>query len=148
MKTRFEISSNDKQQQGGEEFSPDQDFGLALAEFKNSVHAWSDAAYHRPRQLSREVRTWSWKLAFGWALGCALVVGSVGGGLVERHHLNENARMQTLQHEAELQRQLRAEQAAKVSDEVLLADVDSDVSRQVPSALEPLAQMMGDDETR
>jgi hypothetical protein len=30
----------------------------------------------------------------------------------------------------------------------LLAKVDSDVSRAVPSAMEPLAQLMAEDETR
>jgi len=88
----------------------------------------------------------SWRLAAGWALGCALVAGSVSGGLLERHHRQDVARIAAEQRAAESERQLRQQQAAKVSDEVLLADVDSDVSRQVPSAMEPLAQMM--DETK
>ena len=33
-------------------------------------------------------------------------------------------------------------------EEDLLAKVDSDVSREVPSAMEPLAQMMSDDDTK
>jgi hypothetical protein len=33
-------------------------------------------------------------------------------------------------------------------EEDLLAKVDSDVSRQVPAAMEPLAQLMAADETR
>jgi hypothetical protein len=119
----------------------------ALKNFKSSVHAWSDAAYSRPRAWSREVRRRSWRLAVGWALGCALVVGSVGGGLLQRHHRLAVAQIALQQRMAEQQKQLREQQArAQVSDEVLLADVDSDVARQVPSALEPLAQMM--DETK
>ena len=46
-------------------------------------------------------------------------------------------------------KQLREQEArAKVTDEDLLADVDSAVSRQVPSAMEPLAQLMTEDETK
>jgi hypothetical protein len=121
----------------------------ALKNFKSSVHAWSDAAYSRPRAFTKEVRLRSWRLALGWALGCTLVAASVSGGLLERHHRLELARIAAEQRAAEQQKQLREHQArAQVSDEVLLAGVDSDVSRQVPSAMEPLAQMMADDETK
>jgi hypothetical protein len=48
--------------------------------------------------------------------------------------------------EAQRQRQLAANRARE--EEELLAKVDSDVSRQVPSAMEPLAQLMAEDETR
>jgi hypothetical protein len=120
----------------------------ALASFKASMHAWSEAAYSRPRTVTPTVRQRGWRLAAGWALGCVLVAGSVSGGLVERHHRIEAARMAAEQ-SAAAQRQLEEQEAqAKVSDEVLLAGVDSDVSRQVPSAMEPLAQMMQDDEVK
>ncbi|HEY1901159.1 MAG TPA: hypothetical protein VGG56_01935 [Terracidiphilus sp.] len=119
-----------------------------LKNFKSSVHAWSDAAYNRPRMMTREVRVRSWRLAVGWALGCVLVAGSVSGGLFERQHRLEMARLAAQQRAAEQQKQLREQQAATVSDEVLLAGVDSDVSREVPSAMEPLAQMMADDGTK
>jgi hypothetical protein len=126
----------------------DQDFELeqALHEFKSSVHAWSDAAYNRPRTLAREVRQRSWRLAVGWALGCLLVAGSVSGGLFERQHRIELQKIAAQQRAEEQQKLAHQQQAAGVSDEVLLAGVDSDVSRQVPSAMEPLAQMMSEDE--
>ncbi len=121
----------------------------ALKDFKLSVHAWSDAALSRPWTVAHEVRRWSWRLAAGWALGCVLVAGSVSGGLLERQHQKEQARVADQEREADRQTQLKEQHArAQVSDETLLADVDSDVSRQVPSALEPLAQMMGDDESK
>jgi hypothetical protein len=66
--------------------------------------------------------------------------------LLERHHRQEVARIAGEQRAVEQQKELRRQQAAMVPDEDLLADVDSDVSRQVPSAMEPLAQMM--DETK
>jgi ssDNA-specific exonuclease RecJ len=49
-----------------------------------------------------------------------------------------------------LQEQLAAQQRsqqARQEDEDLLAKVDSDVSRDVPAAMEPLAQLMVEDET-
>jgi len=145
MMKKFDDEAN-----GLKERAVDQeDLELALKDFKNSVHAWSDAAYRRPRAFTKEVRLRSWRLALGWALGCVLVAGSVSGGLLQRHHRVEQARIAAEQRAAEQQKQLREQQArAQVSDEVLLAGVDSDVARQVPSALEPLAQMMADDETK
>jgi type VI protein secretion system component VasK len=125
----------------------DADLQEALTDFKSSIHAWSDAAYSRPRAVTRGVQVRSWRLAAGWALGCVLVAGSVSGGLMERSHRAELARIASQQRAAEQLRQLQLQEQAKVTDEALLADVDSAVSRQVPSAMEPLAQM-DDDETK
>jgi hypothetical protein len=120
-----------------------------LKSFKLSVHAWSDAAYSRPRTVQQTVRRRSWRLAVGWALGCVLVAGSVSGGLFERQHQIELKQRADRQRAAEQRKQVQEQQArAQVTDEDLLADVDSDVSRQVPSAMEPLAQMMAGDETK
>jgi hypothetical protein len=143
MMKKFDDEAN-----GLKERAVDQeDLELALKDFKSSVHAWSDAAYRRPRAFTKEVRLRSWRLALGWALGCVLVAGSVSGGLLERHLRVEQTRIAAGQRAAEQRKQLREQQArAQVSDEALLAEVDSDVARQVPSALEPLAQMM--DETK
>ena len=41
-----------------------------------------------------------------------------------------------------------AQQQARQEEEDLLAKVDSDVSRAVPSAMEPLAQLMAEDESQ
>jgi hypothetical protein len=116
--------------------------------FKSSIHAWSEAAYNRPRTLAQEVKHRSWRLALGWGMGCLLVVGSVSGGLFERQHRLELARIAAEQRAAYQQKQLLEQQAREEDEEDLLAKVDSDVSRQVPSALEPLAQMMTEDETK
>ncbi len=144
MMNKFDEEANGLKEQAVH--AEDVEFEQALKNFKSSVHAWSDAMYSRPRTVSKEIRLRSWRLAMGWALGCVLVAGSVSGGLLERHHRQEAARIAAEQRAAEQQKLLRQQQAAMVSDEVLLADVDSDVSRQVPSAMEPLAQMM--DETK
>jgi CHASE3 domain sensor protein len=75
-----------------------------------------------------------------------LVAGGVGSGIQERQHKLELARIAAEARAAE-QRRVIAEQRAR-EEEDLLANVDSDVSREVPSAMEPLARLMADDETR
>ena len=149
MTDRFEEKANGQREQVLE--AADQDFELeqALKNFKSSVCAWSEAELSRPRRWTREVRHRSWRLALGWAMGSVLVVGSVSGGLLERQHKLEVARMAAQQQAAERQKQLLEQRATvAVTDESLLAGVDSDVSRQVPSAMEPLAQMMSYEESK
>jgi hypothetical protein len=139
---------------GGKAQGPEQDpaQGLTLEpelqrvleNYRLSVHAWSEAAYHRPRRPAEAARPRkAWRLAAAWTLGIALVAGGVSGGVFERQHRQELARM-AAQREADRQKQLVAERARE--EEELLARVDSDVSRQVPSAMEPLAQLMLDDD--
>jgi hypothetical protein len=116
----------------------------ALGNFRQSVQAWSDAAYSRPRTAAQVVARRSWRLAVGWALGCVLATGSLAGGLYEHHSRQAMARIKAAQ-EAK-QSQLAPQQRAGAADEDLLAAVDSDISRSVPAALEPLAQLMDGDE--
>jgi hypothetical protein len=66
----------------------------ALKNFRMSVVAWSDAAYSRPRTVTQAVRRKSWRLAAGWAMGCALAVGVVAGAGYERHRGQELARFE------------------------------------------------------
>jgi hypothetical protein len=116
-----------------------------LRNFRASVCAWSDAEYARPRTAVMTVRQRSWRLAAGWALGCVLLAGGVSGGVYERHQRQEMARIAAVR--AVERQRLVAEQRAR-EEEDLLAKVDSDVSREVPSAMEPLAQLMAEDEAR
>ena len=102
--------------------------------------------YSRPRTAAQVVRHRSWRLAAGWTLGCALVAGGVSGAVYERHQRQEMARIAAAR-VAEQQRLVR-EQQAREEEEDLLAKVDSDVSREVPSAMEPLAQLMAEDEAK
>ncbi|MGD0901698.1 MAG: hypothetical protein ABR924_02040 [Terracidiphilus sp.] len=117
----------------------------ALRDFRLSVCAWSEAAYSRPRMVAPVVRRRSWRLAAGWALGLTLAAGGVSGAVFERHQRQEMARAAQEQRLAqERQRLALAEQARE--EEHLLAEVDRDVSREVPSAMESLAQLMAEDE--
>jgi hypothetical protein len=125
----------------------DADLEQALKNFRSSVHAWSEAEFSRPHQLERVVRFMSWRVAAGWALGCVLMTGSVTGGLYERHQRQESAKIAAAA-EAARQQQLEAEQLALKENEDLLAKGDNDVSRQVPRAMEPLAQLMAEDDVQ
>lgn len=120
----------------------DEELQQTLRDFRSSVHAWSEAEFSKPHKPVMVSRT-SWRVAAGWALGCVLAVGSVAGGLYERHHQQEQAKIAAAA--AAQQQKLAAEQRKESED--LFAKVDSDVSREVPSAMEPLAQMMALDST-
>jgi cytochrome c-type biogenesis protein CcmH/NrfG len=117
----------------------------ALGHFKASVDAWSDEMMSRPRTVHETAVRRTWRLAAGWALGCVLVGGAVSTGVYERHQKQELARIAAVR-EAEHQRQLAADRAKEEED--LLAKVDSDLSRDVPSAMEPLASLMTDYEAQ
>jgi len=120
----------------------DESLKQTLKDYRSSVHAWSDDVYSRPHLPVKIYKT-SWRVAAGLALGCALAVASVAGGLYERHHMNEQAKIAAV--EAARQQKIDVEQ--RNASEDLFAKIDSDVSREVPSAMEPLAKMMVEDST-
>lgn len=123
----------------------DEELKQALGNFRSSVEAWSAAAYNRPRGAMQVHGRRIWRLAAGWALGCALVVGAASVVVHERHLRQEQDRVAAVV-QAERQR-IAAEQKFR-DEEELLAKVDSDVSREVPRAMEPLAQLMAVDEVQ
>jgi hypothetical protein len=124
----------------------------ALKNFRESMHAWSDAAYSQPRSEVRggvrvAVRS-GWRLATAWALGCMVAAGSVSGAMYERHHRQVLA-AQAREAQQQKARELAAQQQrAQIADADLLATVDSDISRTVPAAMEPLAQLMDEGESQ
>jgi hypothetical protein len=119
---------------------PDQELEQTLEAFRSNVHAWSEAAYNMPHKPVKVYNT-SWRVVSGWALGCFLAVSSLAGGLYGRYQMKEQARIAA---EAAV-RQQKLEMERHITNEDLLAKVDSDVSRDVPSAMEPLAQLMAED---
>ena len=133
----------------GAELNPVSDVVLedALKNFRQSVHAWSDAAYSRPRSEVRVAVHSGWRLATACALGCVLAAGSVSGAVYERHHRQVLA-AQAREAQQEKARQLAEQQRAQIADADLLATVDSDISRTVPAAMEPLAQLMDEGESQ
>ena len=117
----------------------------ALREFRLSVHAWSEAALSAPRTAVAAAPGRAWRLAAGWALGCVLLAGGVSGGVYEQRHRQELARIAAAR--SLEQQRLAAEERAR-EEEDLLASVDSDVSREIPSAMEPLAQLTAEGESK
>jgi hypothetical protein len=139
-----------------EELGVDAEMEKILGDLRSSVHAWSDAAYSRPRRISAaEGRLW--RRALGWALGCLLVAGGVFGGVYA--HQKESAPLATAHAVTPQPVRIQgapvvntvvtpvAEQQADRDADALMAKVDSDVSRQVPAAMEPLAQLLAEDES-
>ncbi|MGD0801452.1 MAG: hypothetical protein ABR906_09065 [Terracidiphilus sp.] len=125
----------------------------ALREYRSSVLGWSAAVYSRPRgMVAAAGRRQLWRLTAGWALGCALLVGFVFAGVYQHHRLvGTVARIDAPVRQVTVPRNQPAQQKVQRTrreDEELLAKVDSDVSQAVPSAMEPLAQLMAGEETR
>jgi hypothetical protein len=119
----------------------------ALDAFRLSVHALSEAAYSRPRTVTVLTHRRVWRQAAGWALGCVLTAGIVSTGFYEQHQRQVAAQRAAQQAEQNrLAAQQMREQQMREEDE-LLAKVDSDVAREVPSAMEPLAQLVAEDES-
>jgi hypothetical protein len=119
----------------------------ALRNFRLHTHTRSDAAYSQPRTAVAVVRRQVWRLATVWALGCVLIAGGISAGV--REHRQKQMKI-TAARVAEQERQVVEERNRQLwqTDEELLAKVDSDVSREVPSAMEPLAQLMAEDQSQ
>ena len=117
----------------------------ALGDFKLSVDAWSDAMISRPREAKAPVRA-NWGAVTKWALGCVVFAGTVSGGVYQNHKQVEAAKVEAARVAEQQQREMEAAKVAKLNEEDLMANIDSDVARQVPSALQPLATLMAEDE--
>jgi hypothetical protein len=115
----------------------------ALSDFKLSVDAWSEAMISRPREAQTPART-SWAAINKWVLGCVVFAGTVSSALYQNHKQVETARLEAAR-VAQQQRATEAARNAKMNEEDLMADVDSEVAQQVPSALEPMATLMAED---
>jgi len=114
----------------------------ALGNFKSSVDAWSDAMMSRPHEVQIPART-NWGLITKWALGCVVFTGTVSGGLYQNHRQQEAAKIAAVR-SAEQQHELAAQRATEEAE--LMAKVDNDIAREVPSALEPLASLMDENQ--
>jgi hypothetical protein len=120
----------------------------ALKDFRRSVHAWSEAELSRPRTVKTPTRTAVWRMAAGWAMGCVLVLGVGSAGVYEHGRRVEAAREQAkLAAQQEAQRRLAVQNSA-LDEDALLLHVDSDVARQVPAALDPLAGLVDVEESQ
>jgi hypothetical protein len=132
----------------------------ALRNFRASIHHWSEEEFARPRAIERT--RWSmfqarfWRMianpALGATLAAALLITSVGIPVgIQHERAVEAARQAVLdQQKKELQQHLAEEEAKKsassntVDDGAFLDDVDSDIARATPDAMQPLASLMMD----
>ena len=115
----------------------------ALRNFRSSVHAWSDAVYRQPRRVEVAPRRTVWRMAAAWTLGSVLVAGGAWGGILEHQHRQEQDRLARLRQQ-EQDRRLQEQKARQAEEELAL--VDTDVSREIPDALEPLVPSMTADD--
>jgi hypothetical protein len=127
------------------QFVEDAALDRVLSDFRSSIHAWSDAVYNRPRPIAAASRRAVWRKAAAWSLGPMLVIGAAGGGVLEIRHRQDSARIAAAR-EARQQSALAEEREREAEKE--LAKVDTDVAREVPNAMEPLAQLMTEDESQ
>jgi uncharacterized protein HemX len=128
------------QKEDGLEMEPE--LREAIGNFKSSIDAWSDSAISRPRQVSAPARI-GWDLVTKWALACAVFIATVSGGVYQNYRQQESAKIETARM-AQQQRELAAQRATEEAD--LMARVDNDIAREVPSALEPLASLMDENQ--
>jgi hypothetical protein len=142
----------------GKQDDQDPELDKVLKDFRLSIHAWNEAIYARPRSAVERAPRRIWRLVTEWTLGCVLVAGGVFGGMYGHLHRQQSVGWERHPQEMGSQeaRAVKPEQPAVAQgvqqthreEEDLLAKVDSDVSRQVPAAMEPLAQLMAGDETQ
>jgi uncharacterized protein HemX len=125
----------------------DRELAETLQEYRAGINAWAEAAMVRPRAVEvRPAHRPIWRLAAGWGLSCVLVVGGLSAGAYTHVHRQQMAKIAAAR--VVEQQKVVAEARAQQEEEDLLAQVDSDVSREVPSAMEPLAQLMSGDSIR
>lgn len=121
----------------------DASLAAALKQFRFSVRAWSDAAQSHAGPVRAAKVARGWRPAVVWVLGCVLTLSVAGGGVYRFEHQRELARIAA----AKAAQQQLVEQRERETED-LLARVDSDVSREVPDAMEPLARLMAEDDGR
>ena len=142
------MMADERNKMRDEMLNADAELDSALRDFKMSMRAWSEAELSRPRTVKVTTRTAVWRMAAGWAMGCVLVLGVGSAGVYEHERRVEAAREQAkLAAEQEAQRKLDVQNSA-LDEDALLLHVDSDVARQVPAAMDPLAGLVDVEETK
>ena len=143
-----------------DETAGDSGLEAVLKDLRASVHAWSERTYRSRAFVPSQVPPLAlWHRSLVWALSIVLTAGVVTAG-VYQYRQKEQTRQAAIERELEHQRHAEhqgtqqagvvpigesAGQRGRDVDE-LLARVDRDVARETPSAMEPLASLMDDDE--
>ena len=125
----------------------DAEIDAALRNFRESIHAWSEQEYSRPR-ATQPARSGMWHLfanpIAGWALAAVVAIGGVAvPTAIHQQHQEQARRIADEQARQKLATDQAARQAAlAMDDEELLSHVDSDIAQATPDAMEPLAELM------
>jgi hypothetical protein len=135
------------------------ELGDTLGDFRDCVHAWGQGSYGQPVPQLHASRALGWRLVAAGAMVVLLVAITLGGVAVRQIRHAAVARnsvpKQAVTTQIQMQNSVPTVAAVKTStvkvdaeDEELLANVDRDVARQTPKAMEPLARLMDDDEVQ
>lgn len=134
------------------------ELGEALGEFRDCARSWGQASYARPARTMQPVHRLGWRLAAGWAVAVLLAVLTTGGVAVWREHRTVAGAPPAVKPLPAVPQEAHRNQPATLekpesavpdlADEDLLAKIDRDVARQTPKAMEPLAQLMDEDEAQ
>jgi len=117
----------------------------ALRHFRESVHAWSEEEYARPRISKRKSTFFMMRRpALNWA--AAAVLGITVVAVPAIHHLQQE-RSKSSQ-KVDYQKPAAEKQMAYANDEELLSHVDEDIAQDTPDAMEPLASLMTESSAR
>jgi hypothetical protein len=136
--------SNDKFNESQE----DPKVAEALRHFRESMHAWSEAEYSKPRTVHQKRRTTIWSIVtsplLGWSLATMVLATTVAVPVTVHHeHVIAVRKQEALDREQKLAAQ-KAEQAriAAIDDDELLSHVDSDIAQDAPDAMQALSSLM------
>jgi hypothetical protein len=131
----------------------DQKVDAALKLFRESMHAWSEQEFAKPRAIAARPGG-LWRMIANpiavWAFGGALIVTGVAVPTGIHHQHQVDAARIAAQIE---QQRMQAEQAQRqamlaMNDDELMRHVDSDIAQATPDAMQPLASLMADTDSQ
>jgi len=122
----------------------------ALRQFRESVDAWSEREYARPRSVEWARPGIFWRVISRpmavWGMAAVLAASAVTVPVAKyrQHELQVAEAQRQAQLEQQKHDEAMRQAALAVDDEELLSHVDSDIAQAAPEAMEPLASMMSE----
>jgi type IV secretory pathway component VirB8 len=138
----------EEQNKSAEHELTDMQVDTALRHFRESVKAWSEAEYSKPRSVRQTQRSNSWSVItsplLGWSLAAAVVATTVAVPVAVHHqHVIEVQKHEAVVRQQQLDQEKAAQaRAAAIDDDELLSHVDSDIAQDAPDAMQPLSKLM------
>jgi hypothetical protein len=131
----------------------DQKIESALKHFRESMHAWSEEEFAKPRAIAARPgglwRAMANPIAV-WTLTGALVVTGIAVPTGIHHQHQVEAARVAAQLEQQRINAVAAQRQAMLSmnDDELMSHVDSDIAQATPDAMQPLASLMADTDSQ